>query len=56
MSLHRRAKASLLRGFLEMLREKTDGGREHILALMTEADAGRLVWTGKSPIPRRRKK
>jgi hypothetical protein len=56
MSAEQRAKRAQLRGFLEMLRDKTKGADAQWVGLMHEADSGRLVWTGKSPLPRRRKK
>lgn len=56
MSADKRAKFAQLRGFLEMLRDKTRGVDTQLVALMHEADAGRMVWTGKSPIPKSRRK
>lgn len=56
MSIHKRAKEAQLRGFLEMLREHTRGADSQLVVLMNLQDKGELVWTGKSPVPRRRKK
>ncbi len=56
MSADARAKRAQLRGMLEALRDKTAGADSMWVSLMHEADAGRLLWTGKSPLPRKRRK
>lgn len=49
------AKYAQLRGFLEAMRGNTSGCDLQWVALMHEADAGRLIWIGKSPLPKKRR-
>lgn len=56
MTYEKRAKASQLRGFLEMLREKTQGADERWVDLMHEADSGRMIWIGGCPGPKKKRK
>lgn len=56
MTKEKRAKFAQLRGTLEALREKTAGADHHWVTLMHEADAGRLIWIGKSPLPKKKRR
>jgi hypothetical protein len=38
-----------LRGMIERLRENTKGGDHHWLALLSDLDAGALIWVGRAP-------